>query len=96
MAVVQYFGPNGQAIGQPIDAANFVRTPIVGDLVFARSFPSSPAMRMQVVGAEHRSMKQGTSIVPALAVFVAPYNPSGHGLMPDIVQDQWLEIPSDN
>lgn len=73
MAVIQHFDMRGRPLGGPIDLANYVRAPVVGDLVWARAGAVGPATRMIVRGAEHASSLQNGVRVPTLALIVEPY-----------------------
>lgn len=93
MSAVQCFNLQGEALGQPVDAASYVRAPVVGDLVFVRQIAMGQPQRMQVVGAEHRSIRQGGGLVPALALFVAPYPGARHETVPQLPDNAKLELP---
>lgn len=93
MALIQYVSLTGTMLGRPVDASSYVRPPNVGDLVSVRSKPIGVAERMQVVGIEHRSVNQGGAVIPALAVFVAPYVAAEKSLVPEVGADTGLELP---
>lgn len=69
MAYTQYFDTKGQVLSAPISTASYARVPVVGDLVHA----GTPAVRMQVVGCEHRSTVLDGTRWPLLALFLTPY-----------------------
>ena len=93
MAVIQYVAMSGRLLGKPIEASRFVRSPSVGEIVWARQQEIGAPTRMIVRGAEHVSVKQAGVQVPALALFVEPYADTTGHVLPDM---EGLDTEVDN